>query len=72
MALRRLIENGADVNVQGERFGNALQAATEWGNLVIGQLLLEDGVDDNIKGGEHERWIQRRCRMAQVTGRTPL
>jgi hypothetical protein len=30
-----LLEKGADINVQGERYGNALQAALEGGHEVV-------------------------------------
>ena len=44
-----LIESGADVNLQGGRYGSALQAALFRGDSVIVQLLLDNGADaDNL------------------------
>ncbi|KFY94952.1 hypothetical protein V500_02996 [Pseudogymnoascus sp. VKM F-4518 (FW-2643)] len=40
-----LLEKGADVNAQGGRHGNALQAASYGGNDLIEQRLLEKGAD---------------------------
>ncbi|KAK1623175.1 hypothetical protein BDP81DRAFT_293432, partial [Colletotrichum phormii] len=48
---RYLIDKGADVNAQGGRYGNALQAASEGGHREIVQLLLEKGADVNARGG---------------------
>lgn len=38
-----LIEEGADIDAQGGRYGNALQAASEEGHLKIAELLIEIG-----------------------------
>jgi hypothetical protein len=50
--VQRLIEKGADVNAQGGRYGNALQAASS-GNQKIVKLLIENGADVNAQGGEY-------------------
>ncbi|KAJ5102656.1 Pfs NACHT and ankyrin domain protein [Penicillium argentinense] len=42
---RDLIDKGADVNAQGGRYGNALQAASEGGHQEIVKLLLAKGAD---------------------------
>ncbi|MCJ1389132.1 hypothetical protein MMC18_001986 [Xylographa bjoerkii] len=49
--VRLLLDHGADVNVQGGRFGNALQEASYAGNKGIVRLLLERGANVNAKGG---------------------
>ncbi|PYH43034.1 ankyrin repeat domain-containing protein, partial [Aspergillus saccharolyticus JOP 1030-1] len=38
-----LLKEGADVNMQGGRYGNALQAASARGHTEIVQLLLRKG-----------------------------
>jgi len=43
-----LIEDGADVNVQGGRYGNVLQAASYGGHEAIVKLLMEKGAHKNI------------------------
>jgi ankyrin repeat protein len=47
----QLLEKGADVNAQGGRYGNALQAASYGGHDSIVTLLLEKGADVNAQGG---------------------
>ena len=48
-----LLEKGADVNAQGDRFReSALQAASEGGHYQVVQLLLEKGADVNAQGSE--------------------
>ena len=49
--LKKLIETGADANVPGGRFGNALQAACFQGHQQIVQILLDTGADVNAQGG---------------------
>ncbi|CUS15231.1 unnamed protein product, partial [Tuber aestivum] len=44
-------EGAGNVNAQGGRYGNALQAAVCRGNESIVQLLLERGADVNAQGG---------------------
>ncbi|KAF1818520.1 uncharacterized protein K489DRAFT_374151 [Dissoconium aciculare CBS 342.82] len=46
-----LLEAKADVNAQGGRFGNALQAASFEGHETVVQLLLEAKADVNAQGG---------------------
>jgi ankyrin repeat protein len=45
--VRLLVDKGADVNVQGGRTGNALQAASERGHEAVVRLLLDKGADVN-------------------------
>ncbi len=40
-----LLENGADVNAQGGRYGNVLQAASSRGNKEVTRMLLEKGAE---------------------------
>ncbi|KAF8518085.1 ankyrin repeat-containing domain protein [Gautieria morchelliformis] len=46
-----LLENGADVNLQGGPFGSALQAASSYGHINIVRTLLDNGADVTAKGG---------------------
>jgi ankyrin repeat protein len=46
-----LLDKGADVNAQGGKYGNALQAASSRGNLEVVQLLLDKGANVNAQGG---------------------
>ena len=48
---RMLLDKGIDVNVQGGRLGNALQAASYLGHDQIMQMLLDAGADVNAQGG---------------------
>lgn len=51
---RLLIENGADVNFRGGKYGSPLQAASATiGMHSIVHLLIERGADVNITVGEH-------------------
>ena len=52
--VKLLLENGAKVNAEGGKYGNALQAALYRGNKAIVKLLLENGAEVNAKGGEYE------------------
>jgi hypothetical protein len=47
-----LIDGGADVNAQGGKFGNALQAAAWEGSTEVVKMLLDAGADVNVKGGQ--------------------
>jgi ankyrin repeat protein len=53
-----LLENRADVNAPGGRYGNALQAASYRGHIEIVQLLLENKADVNAQGGEYGNALQ--------------
>jgi hypothetical protein len=57
-AARDLMTEGADVNAQGGKFGNALQAASLDGNLEVVQLLLDKGADVNAQGGLYGNALQ--------------
>jgi Ankyrin repeats (3 copies) len=51
VSIRLLLEKGADVNAQGGKYGNALQAASHEGHDQIVQWLLEKEADVNAQGG---------------------
>jgi ankyrin repeat protein len=51
-------EKGVDVNVQGGRYGNALQAASFLEEEEIVKLLLEKGADVNAQGGAYGNALQ--------------
>ena len=45
--MQMLLDKGANVNAQGERYGNALQAALVGGHDQVIQMLLDKGADVN-------------------------
>ncbi|KAF5337540.1 hypothetical protein D9758_016675 [Tetrapyrgos nigripes] len=47
-----LLDKGADVNAQGGKYGNALQAGSFQGDKNLVRILLERGADVNAQGGE--------------------
>ncbi|KAF1356224.1 ankyrin repeat-containing domain protein, partial [Delphinella strobiligena] len=53
--VQMLLDQGADVNVQGGHYGNALQAAcaTHRANGKTVEMLLDRGADVNAQGGVH-------------------
>ena len=51
--VKLLLDKGADVNLQGGYYGNALQSASHKGNLEIVKSLLDKGADVNAQGGHH-------------------
>ncbi|KAF8519162.1 hypothetical protein JB92DRAFT_2808791 [Gautieria morchelliformis] len=53
-----LLENGADINAQGRRYGNALQIASLSSRHPMIQLLLEKGADVNAQGGQYGNALQ--------------
>jgi ankyrin repeat protein len=56
--VKLLLENGAEVNAEGGKYGNALQAASFRGNEAIVKLLLENGAEVNAEGGEYGNALQ--------------
>ena len=48
--VRLLVEKGPDVDAQGGRYGNALQASSSRGHEQIVRLLAEKGADINAQG----------------------
>ncbi|CAG8262934.1 unnamed protein product [Penicillium salamii] len=53
-----LLDKGADVNADGGKYGNALQAASAEGHRAIVTLLLDKGADVNADGGKYGNAIQ--------------
>ncbi|KAI9791524.1 MAG: hypothetical protein M1816_003868 [Peltula sp. TS41687] len=53
-----LIQQGADVNTQGGKFGNALQAGSVQGYDKIVKLLLSNGANVNAQGGHYGNALQ--------------
>ncbi|KAF9064325.1 ankyrin repeat-containing domain protein [Rhodocollybia butyracea] len=53
-----LSEETTDVNAQGGKYGNALQAAAAQGNKDVVQLLLEHKADANAQGGHYGNALQ--------------
>lgn len=49
---KALLDAGSNVNEQGGRYGNALQAASYNGHGVIVEQLLDRGADINARGGD--------------------
>ncbi|KAJ5733319.1 hypothetical protein N7533_013766 [Penicillium manginii] len=56
--IKLLLDQGADINVQGGFYGNALQAASLTGHQEIVKLLLEQGADINTQGGFYGNALQ--------------
>ncbi|KAI1577402.1 vegetative incompatibility protein HET-E-1 [Pyrenophora tritici-repentis] len=55
---RLLLDAGAEVNAQGGRFGNALQAASYGGYEQVVKALLDNGADVNAQGGDYNNALQ--------------
>jgi hypothetical protein len=53
-----LLHSGANVNMQGGKYGNALQAAAAFRNAEIVQLLVNNGADVNAQGGVYGTALQ--------------
>ena len=53
-----LLDRGADVNAQGGRYGNALQAASRGGQDHVVQMLLDRDADINAQGGDYGNALQ--------------
>ena len=58
--VRLLLEKGANVNAEGGKYGNALQAASFGGHEAVVRLLLEKGANVNAEGGQL-RQCSARC-----------
>ncbi|KAF4771904.1 hypothetical protein HAV15_004523 [Penicillium sp. str.  len=56
--VQTLLYHGADVNIQGGRFGTALQAASCEGHEKVVQILLDQGADINAQGGKYSNALQ--------------
>jgi hypothetical protein len=53
-----LLDNEADVNAQGGRYGNALNAASLGGHEAVVKRLLDKGADVNAQGGQYGNALQ--------------
>ncbi|KAF2729999.1 hypothetical protein EJ04DRAFT_446072 [Polyplosphaeria fusca] len=58
-----LLDKGADVNAQGGRYGNALQAASYGGHEAVVKMLLDAGADVNAQGGDSESTATHSTRL---------
>ncbi|RII04476.1 hypothetical protein CUC08_Gglean011911 [Alternaria sp. MG1] len=56
-----LLDQGADVNTQGGRYGNALQAASERGHEQMVKMLLDAGADVSAQGGYYDNALHTVC-----------
>ena len=56
--IRLLLDQGADVNIQGGWYGNALQAAVFRGKVDVSQLLLDKGANVHAQGGLYGNALQ--------------
>jgi ankyrin repeat protein len=56
--VKLLLDAGVDVNAQGGKFGNALQAASVNGYEQVVKLLLDAGADVNAQGGHFDSALQ--------------
>jgi ankyrin repeat protein len=56
-----LFECGANVNAEGGKYGNALQAACVESSAKTVRMLLEDGAEVNSQGGEYGNPLQAAC-----------
>jgi ankyrin repeat protein len=63
---RLLLQSGADINEQGGRFGNALQASIFSGNTETVALLLENGADINRISGPYLTAMQAAVASSNV------
>jgi ankyrin repeat protein len=53
-----LLDKGADVNVQGGEYGNALHAASSIGHKAMVKMLLDKGADVNAQGRKFGNALQ--------------
>ena len=56
--IQLLLDRGADVNAQGGKYGNALQAVSYRGHDQVVQMLLDKGADVNAQGGYYGNALQ--------------
>ncbi|KAM0251267.1 hypothetical protein ACHAQJ_008258 [Trichoderma viride] len=63
--VRLLLDRGAKLDLESDRYGTALQTACQWGHAEIIRLLLDHGADVNILGrkvgGKFKTAIQAAC-----------
>ena len=51
--VQMLLDEGANVNLQGGEYGTALQAASAGGHSEVVQMLLDNGADVNLQSGKY-------------------
>ncbi|KAI1754784.1 hypothetical protein F4782DRAFT_462126 [Xylaria castorea] len=56
--IQTILDNGANVDAKGGRYGNALQAASFNGHEDIVQMLLNSGANVNAQGGRYRNALQ--------------
>ena len=56
--VQTLLDARADVNAQGGKYGNALQAASYGGHEKVVQILMNAGAEVNAQGGEYGNALQ--------------
>lgn len=49
----KILDAGADINIQGGYYGNALQTASLVGDEKVVKMLLNAGADVHTQGGEY-------------------
>ncbi|KAH7903380.1 hypothetical protein BJ138DRAFT_1194414, partial [Hygrophoropsis aurantiaca] len=52
-ASQKLLDQGADPNIQVGRYGSALHIASSRGHVQVVEILLSKGADPNIQGGQY-------------------
>ena len=57
----KLLDHGADINAQGGKYGNALQAAASRGDEARVRLLLDRGADCNV-----QPWLSDRSSLLHI------
>jgi hypothetical protein len=56
--VKMLLNKGAEINAQGGRYGNALQAASSRGHEAVVKMLLNKGAEVNAQGGYYGDALQ--------------
>ena len=56
--MQLLLDEGADVNVQGGKYGNASRAASIKSHEAVVRLLLDNGADVNARSGAHNSAVR--------------
>lgn len=59
--VRRLLSEGADINMRYGEYGNALQAACAHGHQDLMELLLDEGAEINVQSGKYGDALQAAC-----------
>jgi ankyrin repeat protein len=56
--VKMLLDAGADMNAQGAKYGNALQAAARFNEEEVVEILLDAGADVRVQGGKYGNALQ--------------